>query len=91
MTFDAVPALHVTYDTQHDVLEARSVTALPDARHELAADITLHYCTRTRQVVGVTLRRFLSRFPLAACTLAVEDHGAAMAREYFDKYPVILA
>ncbi len=91
MIWDARSELHVTYDARQDVLEARSPSATPDAVRELEPGTTLHYCSQTHQVMGITLRKFLSRFPLMACTLDVEDHGAAVAREYFDAHPVISA
>jgi hypothetical protein len=84
-----MPELLVTYDQRRDVLDVRCGPSLPDAVHHVASDTTLYYRSDTRQVVGLTLHRFLTRFPLAACTLAVEEHGAAVAREYLTTYPVI--
>jgi hypothetical protein len=87
MSLDTMPALQVTYDERQDRLEVRRAAAAAAAVYELEPGITLHYCTQTQQVVGITIRHFLQRFPLVACTLAVEDHGVAVAREYFAKYP----
>jgi hypothetical protein len=87
MSHTTLPALHVAYDERRDVLAVRSSSGQLDALYELAPDTTLHYCSRTRQVMGITLRQFLSRFPLVACTISVEEHGAAIAREYLTNYP----
>ncbi len=91
MAQDAMSELHVTYNERHDVLEARSPGVTPDVARELQPGITLHYCSQTQQIVGITLQKFLRQFPLMACTLDVEDHGAAIAREYFDRYPSLPA
>ncbi len=91
MTLDARIDLRVMYHERQDVLEARRPDVAPDATHDLEADTTLHYCVHTQQVVGVTLRRFLTRFPLMGCTLDIDDHGAAVAREYLAAHPTVSA
>jgi hypothetical protein len=89
MSHAALSNLYITYDERHDVLAAHSRTVSPDAMYALNADTTLHYCSKTRQVMGITLRHFLSRFPLMACTISIEEHGAAIAREYFETHPLL--
>ena len=88
MPIHARPELLVTYNEQRDTLQVCCETMPSGTEREIEPGITLHYGSDTRQVVGLTVQRFLKRFPLVACTLPVEEHGAAVAREYFAKYPV---